>query len=81
MATSDNGSLVKKTLVTTLAMVGACTLIVGMICLIAVSIIGRAVHPEEGASAPTLVPADKIEQQAGKGPQPAKVQLPKTNPI
>ena len=63
---ASTGSLFKRTILTTLAMVGACVLFVGVLSLVAVTVVSRAVRPSEGADGtPALVPAEKID---GKQP-------------
>ena len=66
MEALEGGPLVKKTLVTVAAMVGACVLVVGTISLLALLVVGRAVRPADAdtaTSGPTLVPADKIDHR------------------
>lgn len=77
----ENESLLKKTLLYVAAMVGACVVVVGALAVLAVAIVGRAVHPAaDNTESPALVPADKIDK-GGKPPIQPKVQLPKANPI
>src|SRR5262249_14143378 len=57
----DGRSLLRKTLITMAAMVGACVAFVGTLTLICVVIVRGAVGPASPASeSPTLIPADKI---------------------
>ena len=59
---ASQGSLFKRTLVTTLAMVAACVVFVGVLSLVALTVVSHAVHPSEGADGtPLLVPASKID--------------------
>ena len=66
--------ILKKTLVTMGAMVGACVVFVGTLSVAAVLVTSHAVNPggASSASEPALVPADKIDAQGGSsGAKPA----------
>ena len=67
---SNTDSLLKRTLVTVAAMVGACVVVVGTLSLIAVLVVGKAVGDTSGAASegPTLVPADKVHGSSPKPP-------------
>jgi hypothetical protein len=66
---ADDRSLLKKTLMTMAAMVGALVVLVGSICLIALLVVGKAVQPAgagDDKSPATVSP----EQMGGKPASP-----------
>jgi hypothetical protein len=73
----DNRTLLRKTLVTMSAMVGACVFVVGTVTLLAVVIVGRASSSradEPSAGGPgALVPATNVH---GAMPNPAAPAVP-----
>jgi hypothetical protein len=76
MANADvrNDSLLRRTLVTTGAMVGACVLFVGTLSLIAALVVGHAVEPSSSSSeGPVLVNADKLHGAATPPKPPSNV--------
>jgi hypothetical protein len=66
---ADDRSLLKKTLMTMAAMVGACVVLVGSICLIALLVVGKAVQAPTGAG-DDKAPSTVAPEQLGGKPQP-----------
>ena len=70
----DNRTLLRRTLVVAGAMVGGCVFVVGMLTLVATSIVsssvGAKVEPEGGA-APSMVPATGLHPAPLGGRTPA----------
>jgi hypothetical protein len=76
---ADDRSLLKKTLMTMAAMVGACVVLVGSICLIALLVVGKAVQPagagddkSPGAVAPENVGGKPASTEPAKPSSPSK---------
>ncbi len=69
--------LLNKTLKTMAVMVGACVAFTGLVTVVALFVVGRAVGPRE--SGPELVPASQIEGQAPATPPRTGDAPPRSN--
>jgi hypothetical protein len=69
MESMDDKPLLKKTLLTVAAMVGACVVIVGSFSLIALLVVGRATRPPAtDDSTPVLAPTGNSDSPARNFP-------------
>ncbi len=77
MDSDDDKTLIKKTLLTVAAMVGACVVVVGSLSLLVLLVVGRATKaPDAEDRTPVLSPAGNSDSPSRPAAAPSSLQRP-----